>query len=230
MQNFHTAIFDYDGVVADTETVFADFDCALLNDVLVKAGLEPALTPAEVRKLAGNSEIKKLEIIAQRFGFEAELYLPDFKAIRDEKRKTLFRDHRVPFGDGLKDFVAQMDRRCALASNKSSGKLFHDMGLMGITDLFDVTIPCDPPFRKKPEPDILIEAAKQLNAAPQNCIYIGDNTLDMMAAKAAGMTPVGFVIEGKDGHQERIDALNEHGAAIVVDSFADLTPYIEVVS
>jgi beta-phosphoglucomutase-like phosphatase (HAD superfamily) len=43
MPPFKYAIFDFDGVIADTETVFARFDCALLNDVLVKAGLEPSL-------------------------------------------------------------------------------------------------------------------------------------------------------------------------------------------
>ena len=97
---------------------------------------------------------------------------------------------------------------------------------MNAEDLFETIIPCDPPLNKKPAPDILLAAAEKLSAAPKNCAYIGDNTLDMIAATAASMLPVGFVIEGKNGNEERVQALRNAGAEIVIDDFMDLKAYL----
>jgi HAD superfamily hydrolase (TIGR01509 family) len=227
---FQYAIFDFDGVIADTETVFARFDCALLNDVLVKAGLEPHLTPSYVRTLAGNNEVRKLEIVAEKYGFDGAPYLSDFKAARDATRGSLFSDYPVPLGKGVREFIAGLEGRCALATNKSSAKLLPDLELMEIEDLFSILVPCDPPLQKKPAPDILLEAVKRLGADIGDCAYIGDNVLDMQAASAAGMAAIGFVIEGMDGHETRIDALLDHGARIVLDDFADVALYFEGLS
>ncbi|CAN5803646.1 HAD family hydrolase [soil metagenome] len=43
----------------------------------------------------------------------------------------------------------------------------------------------------KPAPDLLLLAADALGTAPGRCWYVGDATWDMLAAKAAGMVPVG---------------------------------------
>jgi len=42
----------------------------------------------------------------------------------------------------------------------------------------------------KPAPDGPLLAARELNVAPQNCVFVGDSPADMGAAKAAGMTAV----------------------------------------
>ena len=42
----------------------------------------------------------------------------------------------------------------------------------------------------KPEPDLLLEAAEQLEVEPAHCWYVGDATWDMVAAVAAGMIPI----------------------------------------
>ncbi len=42
----------------------------------------------------------------------------------------------------------------------------------------------------KPEPDLLIESARQLGAAPSDCWYVGDSKWDMMASFRAGMAGI----------------------------------------
>jgi len=42
----------------------------------------------------------------------------------------------------------------------------------------------------KPHPAPLLEAARQLGLAPAQCIYVGDDERDVLAAKAAGMPSV----------------------------------------
>jgi HAD superfamily hydrolase (TIGR01509 family) len=43
----------------------------------------------------------------------------------------------------------------------------------------------------KPEPDLLLRAAEELDLEPGRCWYVGDSTWDMVAAVAAGMIPIG---------------------------------------
>lgn len=226
MLPFTHFIFDFDGVVADTENVFSSFDCTLLNEVLQKAGIEPSLTSEDVRKMAGNDDIGKLTIIGTKFNFDVEPYKDDFIEKRTILRKTLFRDHPAPLGENLHAFLKQLNGRYALATNKTAQKLFHDLELMELDKLFETIVTCDPPLQKKPAPDLLLEATRRLNASPETCAYIGDNTIDMIAAKNAGMFPIGFIIEGLDGHQARAQSLKEAGAKIIIDDFNTLIPYV----
>ncbi len=226
MKSFTHVIFDFDGVIADTENVFAIFDCRLLNDVLERAGAPPSLTPHDIRQLAGNNDAAKLMIIAKRYNFDPAPHQAEFIKIRSAQRKSLFRDSPAPIGVNLMDFLKVIKGRYALATNKTAEKLFHDIELMNLNTLFDTIITCDPPLRKKPAPDMLLEAAKRLNAHPENCAYIGDNTLDMQAAIAAQMTPIGFIIEGAAHHPTRMQELKDHGAQIIIDDFITLTPYL----
>jgi HAD superfamily hydrolase (TIGR01509 family) len=71
----------------------------------------------------------------------------------------------------------------------------------------------------KPEPDLLLLAARQLGAAPERCWYVGDSTWDMRAACAAGMVAVavtaGAAVPG--------EALAGAGASLVVATLRELT-------
>lgn len=219
-------IFDFDGVIADTENVFATFDRSLLNEVLETSGIEPRLSYDDVRKMAGNNDRTKLALVGEKYDFDVAPYERAFVTKRTHLRKTLFHDHPAPIAKNLGAFLNHLDGRCALATNKTAEKLFHDLGLMKLDNLFDVVVTCDPPLKKKPAPDLLLEAAKRLSALPEHCAYIGDNVIDMRAAANANMAPIGFIIEGQQGNEERAQALRKSGAEIIIDDFAALIPYV----
>jgi HAD superfamily hydrolase (TIGR01549 family) len=65
----------------------------------------------------------------------------------------------------------------------------------------------------KPEPDLLIEAARQLDVEPPRCWYVGDSTWDMVAAVAASMVGIGVTA----GSAVDEVALYGAGAAAVVE-------------
>ena len=226
MTSIKYVIFDFDGVIADTESVFAEFDCELINSVLLKMGISPSLTPFDIRGLAGYPGEEKLLTIGKIIDSDIKPFVEKFKEERTKKRRTLFKEHKIDLGKNLKELLDKLDGNAALATNKIAIKLAHDMKMMGIEDLFEIIVPCDPPIPRKPAPDIIIEAMKRLGAKPQQCAYIGDNPNDMLAANSAGVMAVGFVIEGLEDNKPRIDALNRKGAEIVIDDFADLFPYI----
>lgn len=219
---FTHILLDFDGVVVDTETVFAEFDCRLLNETLMLAGLPADLTIADVRPMAGLKEWDKLTVTGHMKGFDPAPLMEGFLARRAAVRPFLFRDHPAQRGAGLAAFMEKHRGRSALVTNKDAGKLETDLSLMGLEDMFDVIVTADPPLRPKPAPDTLLRALSLLNAAPERAAYVGDNALDMEAAKAAGMTGLGFVIEGIARAPARAEALRQAGAFSVLDDLSVL--------
>jgi len=218
-------IFDFDNSIVETESLFATFDCDLLNAVLEQAGLTPDLTRADVRALAGNNDVKKLQIIAERKGFDSALYLADFQNSRNAARATLFADHPVTIANGLYDLLDQLQDNRALATNKTRARLLPDMEIMGIADLFNVIVASDG-LQKKPAPDVILKAMEGLSATPKVSVYFGDTVLDIQAALAAGTYAVGFIIEGIEGHEDRVEAMKDAGAHAVTDDYRDMIPYM----
>jgi HAD superfamily hydrolase (TIGR01509 family) len=63
----------------------------------------------------------------------------------------------------------------------------------------------------KPEPDLLLAAAAQLDVAPERCWYVGDATWDMTASSRAGMAGIGVTTGSADAA-----ALVQAGAVVSV--------------
>jgi HAD superfamily hydrolase (TIGR01509 family) len=70
----------------------------------------------------------------------------------------------------------------------------------------------------KPEPDLLLYAARELGVEPSLCWYVGDSTWDMASAVAAGMIPVGVLA----GSAVSAESLAGAGAAVVIDDLGAL--------
>jgi HAD superfamily hydrolase (TIGR01509 family) len=72
--------------------------------------------------------------------------------------------------------------------------------------------------RAKPEPDLLLAAARELGVPPERCWCVGDSTWDMRAATAAGMTPIAVLA----GTAVSADDLRASGAVECVARIDDL--------
>lgn len=58
---------------------------------------------------------------------------------------------------------------------------------IGILDWFSVLVTAEDTAKHKPEPDVFLEAAKRLGAAPADCTVYEDTDLGIEAARRAGM-------------------------------------------
>jgi HAD superfamily hydrolase (TIGR01509 family) len=74
----------------------------------------------------------------------------------------------------------------------------------------------------KPEPDLLLYAARELGVEPASCWYIGDSTWDMVSAIAAGMVAIGVTA----GSAVDAEGLVSAGAAAVVATLDELAEVI----
>lgn len=58
---------------------------------------------------------------------------------------------------------------------------------LGISQLFNCVVTAEDTEKHKPEPDVFLFAAKQLNIAPERCLVYEDADLGVEAARRAGM-------------------------------------------
>jgi len=112
--------------------------------------------------------------------------------------------------------------RLAAVTNKArrfTEPLLADLGVRG---RFAAVVCGDDCARKKPDPEPLLCAARELGVAPGRCLMVGDSSNDVQAARAAGM-PVVCVSygynHGRDIREARPDA--------VIDSLLELPPMLE---
>ena len=66
-------------------------------------------------------------------------------------------------------------------------------------------------IRKKPAPDTVIEALRQLNASASGAVYIGDSDVDVMTAHNSGMPCISVLWGFRDK-----EFLKENGATTFV--------------
>jgi len=75
----------------------------------------------------------------------------------------------------------------AVATGATRNVCERTLDLVGIRDWFDTLVTSDDVSRHKPEPDIFLEAARRIGAAPANCRVYEDADPGIEAARRAGM-------------------------------------------
>ena len=128
--------------------------------------------------------------------------------------------HAVAFPgvDALLDALDRADVRWGIVTNKPEGLAESALQASGWTHRSGVLIGGDSLPERKPHPLPLLHAAKMIGVDPRDCVYVGDDSRDIEAARAAGMRSVvalwGYRLPG--------DEPAEWGGDVLVDQAADL--------
>lgn len=97
--------------------------------------------------------------------------------------------------DGVAEGLAQIQAQVptALVTNKPIAFTRTMLASLGLK--FDCVLGGDSVPNKKPDPEMLLVACRELNVSPADCVMIGDSSADSGAARAAGM-PVALFSQG----------------------------------
>jgi HAD superfamily hydrolase (TIGR01509 family) len=173
-------VFDLDGVLIQTEEIWDEVREAFVRE---RGGRYDAEAQ---RAMMGMSSPEWSRYIHDDLGVADE---PDEIAAEVVRRMLARYRERVPLLDGAAEAVERLAGRWPLAIASSSNRPLIDavLDVSGLGRYFRATVSSEEVPRGKPSPDVYVEAARRLGAAPARCAAIEDSHSGIRSAKAAGM-------------------------------------------
>ncbi len=212
--NWQAVLFDLDGTLLDTLPDLA----YSVNEILSEMGY-PVHEVDRYRYFVGDG----VETLLRRA-------LPGGERAADEQIGAAvkamekvygrrWRGHTRPY-PGISEMLTWLEQRQipkAIISNKPdlfTGIMVREL-LAGFR--FEVIRGAVPGAPKKPDPTVALEITRLMEAEPARVMFVGDSSIDMLTAGAAGMYPVGV------GWGFRtVEELLQNGARAILDSPPDI--------
>jgi beta-phosphoglucomutase len=181
-------IFDLDGVIVDTARYHYLAWSRLAKELNIP------FNEQDNEQLKGVSRMKSLDILLSLDGRKAGAEEKERMATLKNKWFVEYisgmdRSEIFPGVDSLLKELKSNGIRVALASSSKNAPQV--VQILGITKAFEVTIDGTMVKHAKPDPEIFLLAAQELNVSPANCVVIEDAAAGVDAAHAAGMKCIG---------------------------------------
>lgn len=178
-------IFDFDGVILDTET--PDFN--IWRDVFEGYGtvLDPDIWKQSIGTEAGTFNIyQHLEEMSGR--------AIDRQAVRADMRpRYLAQIESNPILPGILDYISgarALGLKVGVASSSDSEWVRGHLNSRGMLGLFESITTRDDVKKAKPDPEIYLKAADRLGVYPANALAIEDSLNGLNSARSAGVNCV----------------------------------------
>lgn len=180
-----TIVFDCDGTLLDTLTDL----CNAVNYVLRAHDL-PERSVSEVKAALGNgvAHLMRQSLPASISDDEFTNYLDEFKAYYGEH----LQDYTAPYPGMLDvlDTLRAKGYKLAIVSNKIQEGIT-PLNKEYFGDRLPVAIGERPGLQRKPAPDMVLQALKELDSTQSESIYIGDSEVDVATANNSGLLCIG---------------------------------------
>lgn len=181
------AIFDCDGLLADTET--PDYDA--WRQIYEEQGMHlPVALWSQSIGIAKGHDLNDWHApLAERIGSGYD------REATQTRRRGLYHAAigqltPMPGILALLDALDQENIPCAVASNSERVWVDQVLNIIGLTDRFSVIATADEVAHPKPAPDVYLLAAERLGVPPEHCAAFEDSPRGLAAAHAAGMFTV----------------------------------------
>lgn len=212
MNTYKTYIFDLDGTLLDTlNDLHASCNYALRTHGMPERSLE------EVRQFVGNG-VKKLMERAIPDGLENPLFEDTLQTFRQHYLLHNL-DTTLPY-PGIMEMLQQLKaqgKRIAVVSNKFYAAT-QDLCKHFFGDTIQVAIGEREDIKKKPAPDTVLEALRQLQVTRQDAVYVGDSEVDVETARNSGIPCISVLW----GFRSKSFLLS-HGATTFIETPSELT-------
>ncbi len=198
-------IFDIDGTLSDSDDQMVEQVERLLKPFLFFIGVSGRKAAARWLVMAVETPGNFLYHLADRFDVDRLIMRLLNKSGRKKIKKQ--RDYRIISGvpEMLAALTTKYPLAVASARDEKSSMAFIDQ--FGLASFFRVIVTSQTTHRTKPFPDPLLYTAEKLGLPPSDCLMVGDTTVDMRAAKRAGMQAVGVLCGfGREGELRRAGA------------------------
>lgn len=211
MHDYDTYIFDLDGTLLNTINDLA----ASTNHALRVYGM-PEHSVDAIRSFVGNG-VRRLIELAVEDGDANPLFSDVLATFRQHYMEHSL-DTTKPY-DGILELLAELrhrGKRIAVVSNKFYAAT-QELCRYFFGDYVEVAIGERDDIRRKPAPDTVYEALRQLGVASEGAVYVGDSDVDIATARAAGLPCISVLW----GFRDR-EFLLAHGATVFISEPREL--------
>lgn len=180
MEQLKTALFDFDGVIADTEPIYD----AYWDEAATRYGV-------------GIERFSQL-IKGTTMRYILDKYFADrteaFKRMVAEESDAFERTMPFPPLPGALEFLRALRERgthTGLVTSSEEEKVRRILTVMPLEGMFDTIVHAGRVKRGKPAPDCYLLAASDLGVRPADCLVFEDSLNGIQAGNAAGMRVIG---------------------------------------
>lgn len=216
MKSFDAIIFDFDGVLLESEFEGNQLLAELLTDLGHQTTTEDA-----IRNFVGYAGPEFLEAIERWIGgplppeFHERRKAQSVRALQEGVRAVL----------GAVEFVQSLssDLPIAVASSSSTRWLSGHLRHLGLAERFGAHVYSgrEHVARGKPEPDLYLFAAQQLGVDIARSVILEDSDVGVRGALASGATVIGLAA-GKHILDDHADRLRDLGVEHIAGSFDEV--------
>ncbi len=206
--------FDLDGTLADTAPDFVR--CLNLQRQLHDL---PPLPAEQIRAVVSNGARALVQL-----GFDLAPEAPDFQE-RHSELLDLYRDNlavETRLFPGMVDVLAWLEARTipwGVVTNKPRSFTLPLMEGLGLLERCGSVVCPDDVSQRKPHPESLFMACKEVGAPAAGSVYVGDHLRDIEAGRAAGMRTVaaryGYIADPEEIPSWQADHIIDHAGELI---------------
>lgn len=176
-----TALFDFDGVIVDTEPIYDIFwnEAGIRYETGIDnfaAVIKGTTLPYIIEKyFSDRTEEFRRMVVKESTEYESTMPLPTMPG-------------SIEFLHLLKEKGVQM----GLVTSSDNSKVERAFKLHHLDNLFDTVVTADRITKGKPDPMCYLLAANDLGVSPADCLVFEDSFAGIQAGTAAGMRVIGL--------------------------------------
>lgn len=181
LENIKAVLFDLDGSLVDSMWIWKDIDIEYLG----KFGIP---LPDDLQ-----SRIEGMSFTETAVYFKEHFPIPDsLEEMKEEWIKMAWDryTHEVPLkkdADKFLSYCVGNGIKLGIASSNSRELVENVLQSLGVLEYFTCIVTGCDVKKGKPSPDVYLEAARQCQVAPENCLVFEDIVPGIRAGKAANM-------------------------------------------
>ena len=211
-------IFDFDGVLVDSEMLVAQSFCLYLCERNIQ------FTENDFSQFAGKKTVNVISELSAKFNIDNEQgFFNDIMQITNE----IYVNELTPV-PGVLEFLESTSYNCFIGSNSVTERVVSGLQKVKLDKFFAVNkvFSFDMIGKPKPEPDIYLAVINTNNLNKEETIILEDSVVGVKAGVASGVKVVGVTTGGHWYKNRPTQELLDAGAFVLIDDYKKL--HIEI--